>query len=624
MPDIQNSEMNEIEEETGNTPLIASCKSKRRNILKIKTDLLHLQGNHHALAKELNAQKLKAECSYDGELAANLLQRGADAKLVNKMGETALTMSCEYGGEISFIVALIKKSNIDHARHDGLTALMLACKFNHIQAAECLLAQSKINIDRLSNTDKKNALMYACRFSEQFNVVNALLEKGADPTAGDCWAIWIAIKYARNEIALKLLASPKITSAQLSVARKDQTLLGFAAKNRMHEVVNRLCNLNVRDAMQNDTTALMQAVKIEDNAACIRLLCYHNQRVMEEQDEDDGNTALHLAIMYGLGLKECRYIIEKSTNKVVNKDGMNAFMLACKMGKESIAMAIIERSSNLNMEQVDDEGNTALMFACGNGLLQVVNKILEISDIELVNVTNNKGYRALMIACEKKQNLCALAILTIKNVDIESRAETSVCDVGESEEVAALDTTNVTPRMAMGENALMLACGCNDDEDDDGECDDMADVVRRLVRMRCELNICLDGMTALMMASERGNVEVVKALRTADHDVRRQSTQMTALRLAIKNRHVEVIKYLIKAEKSKNVHICDVEALDDKGMSDIMYATTLPRAKKMVQFIANHVRLDAADSKGKIVSTYISEQNAREAPTQVLKKTRKE
>ena len=379
--------------------------------------------------------------------------------------------------------------------------------------------------------------------------------------------------------------------------------------------------MNVKDETHNGRTALMHAACIKNNGAIIKLLCYHNPSSMEAKEEGGGgNTALHLAIIHDLKLEECIYIIEKSLNRATNAAGMNAFMLACFEDKEDVAIAIITQSPNIDMEQVDDEGRTALMLACESGFLKIVKIILAHADKELVNAKNNTKYTALMMACENKHNTCALALLNFKDVDIEACADTPDFEVyGKRDMSKEVRDGILPPDVNQGENALMLACGLFDDDEMD-ECADMADVVSKLVRMKCNLNTKRNGMTALMIASDEGNLEVVQALWSADHKLKCDGTQMTAMRMAIKNNNKDIVLHLLTYRLSKDGPLIDINAKDDSGKTDIMYAVGLENRMKIVTLMKRYVDTTARDNKNKNMDDYLKLQDDRE-PTERKQKT---
>jgi len=86
-------------------------------------------------------------------------------------------------GNLNKIKELINSADINFQSYAGLTALMYACKNNHINIVKYLIDQGKANVNILNmsrkTVDSGTALIYACKFN-RFEIVKILIKSGAD------------------------------------------------------------------------------------------------------------------------------------------------------------------------------------------------------------------------------------------------------------------------------------------------------------------------------------------------------------------------------------------------------------------------------------------------------------
>lgn len=95
-------------------------------------------------------------------------------------------------------------------------------------------------------------------------------------------------------------------------------------------------------------------------------------------------TPLHKSARLG-DLKAVKRLLESSGEDVNSLNGANqtALIEACRMGKEDIAVYLIETYDSLNPLLVDDSNRQALSYAAGNGMKEVCLKLLSFEGADI-------------------------------------------------------------------------------------------------------------------------------------------------------------------------------------------------------------------------------------------------
>lgn len=92
-----------------------------------------------------------------------------------------------------------------------------------------------------------------------------------------------------------------------------------------------------------------------------------------------------------------------------DKNGLNAFSLACKLGQEQLVSIILEETNDFDLNAQDKQGNTALHYAAMSGNFVVLNLLLnKLKKFRLsVDKLNNKGETPLIVASKSGNFFCA-------------------------------------------------------------------------------------------------------------------------------------------------------------------------------------------------------------------------
>ena len=216
----------------------------------------------------LNRMLLQAS---NPSIAKLLLEQGADVDAARTNGRTALMLAAQGGHEAVAKVLLQHGADVAAASPFGFTALMFAA---HHEAVAQLLLQHGADVAAARN-DGGTALMSAARGGDEA-VVQLLLQHGADVAAADNdgWTALMLAALGGHEAVAQLLLQH---GADVKAARDDgATALMLAAENG-HEAVAQLLlqhGANVKAAANNGATALRIA-RANRHEAVARLLREH-------------------------------------------------------------------------------------------------------------------------------------------------------------------------------------------------------------------------------------------------------------------------------------------------------------------------------------------------------------
>ncbi|CAG2212481.1 unnamed protein product [Mytilus edulis] len=205
---LKNADMNKVDHE-GWTSLMSACKVGNFKVINI---LLEYGADVNCYSESTGDTPLTIACTYSdgGEIIKLLLEKGADWKKPNNIGQTALILACMHGktqnvsklldyrvdtdvtdkncvsplkaachGLYREIVELLIKAgaNIDIADLNGYTPLISACETQNLQLVE-LLIHNKADVDK-STPGGWNPYLIAIK-THNDEIANFLIKKGAD------------------------------------------------------------------------------------------------------------------------------------------------------------------------------------------------------------------------------------------------------------------------------------------------------------------------------------------------------------------------------------------------------------------------------------------------------------
>jgi len=262
-------------------------------------------------------------CSDHKEIAALLIQAGANLDLRTKDGSTSLMKFSSKGWEDICELAIKKGANpdsqdqnnetalmkaassdqktvvaqliaanvnLDTQNNEGSTALLKAARSNHKEVAE-LLINAGASIDIPNNEGFTALFEFASQGCQE--LCKLAIEKGANTNIQNSNKETPLMKFESNEWQeLCVLAIKKGAKADIQDSNNETTLMKFVSKGWVELVRLALemgANANIQD--NENESALLKAVKKQDADMCSLLI--ENGAELDLQDKH-GSTALHL------------------------------------------------------------------------------------------------------------------------------------------------------------------------------------------------------------------------------------------------------------------------------------------------------------------------------------------
>jgi len=187
-------------------------------------------------------------------VAKALLKKGANVNYTDKDGNTALLLAVK-NHHIELVETLLKEKdiNINAVDQNGYTPLYWAVKYhlhwddenNYTELVEILLKEEGINVNVVDRNG--DTLLYWATKHEQIDIINTLLQKGADPflennsnqtprQLADSYDVKQLLEQAENE--LHRMKGEKIGNSETSFYElwkaSDDSLIHYAHNTKMY------------------------------------------------------------------------------------------------------------------------------------------------------------------------------------------------------------------------------------------------------------------------------------------------------------------------------------------------------------------------------------------------------
>jgi ankyrin repeat protein len=328
-----------------------------------------------------------------------LLASGAQTDARSQQGDTPLQLAAKKGHTEVAEMLLDAGADIDLANDDNETPLMFAAESGGVDMVKLLLDHGAAinNIDLRGET----ALYHAA--SRDWQALNLLLERGANPNLGSRRALEVAASESAHETEnlLKRGAKPDYGRDCQSTALQGAAIWGQTAAVRL--LLRHGARVNLPD--YEGSTPLHQVADSYgwppncDVLGTAKLLLAYGARVNARNDKKQ--TPLDLAIERGhvqlirlllqhgakgdpfyiaLGEDDAPAItaILKKRPKMLeakNKDGRTPMIMAAWANNSRAAAALVAAGANVNA--ADKDGNTALILACMEGCDAMVKMLLK-------------------------------------------------------------------------------------------------------------------------------------------------------------------------------------------------------------------------------------------------------
>lgn len=355
-----------------------------------------------------------------------LLKKGADIYKIDKQGLPAWAY-CFSAGSIAMVDSLEKIKKIGGiVTKDGLSPLMVACKYKNTKVAQYLLnrvANSKIDkntrdsvlLSAVKNSDTtilkmilqdtsginipyyhKSLMQYAYETYDS-STMSLLLLHGANPSVSmndenKTPVITRALfGYMKNTVRLLIKSHAELCATDL----KGKTFLNYLFADYYDPG---LCNLAAENIQVNDLKKINYDDLITLLILCKKSIADSVINKLAVADSSLRSDALHVAASYGS--YEVVIKLAKITRNInaFNAEGKTPFHIACENGYLNIAQVLFAYGANINAK--DSNKNTPLILACKAGYLDIV-KFLVANHADL-NLENSEHSSPLFYAASNR------------------------------------------------------------------------------------------------------------------------------------------------------------------------------------------------------------------------------
>ncbi|EFO61869.1 Kinase, NEK [Giardia lamblia P15] len=446
-------------------------------------------------------------------------------------------------------VRLLSKKEGCMQDKDGWTALMCAARNDHLECARLLLEKES----GMQTNNNETALIMAAEKDHPECVWLLLEREGSMYDKSGRTGLMAAA--ANNSIeCVRLLLGKEGGMKTID----DQTALMDAARNNNPECVNLLIRKEGGMQNKNGETALIGAAQ-KNCPEYIKLLLEKESNMQD----NDGGSALMWAAYHGN--PECVKLLLRMERRMRDNSDMTALMWAASCNEQECTQLLVQHEGDASSwttliyaavrgdidavrdclheaGQQDIGGKTALMYAAARGHIEIVSLLVE----KEVCMRDKCGRTALMSAAENNYNQC---------VDVLLEKEGGMQDED-------------------GWTAMMCAAANNNME-----------CIRLLIEKEARMqDRC--GMTALMHAAEDNSISAINIILEHEKGMRSKQNR-NALYYALKSEHLKVAKIIIPHEDPTDKD--GVTALmRAASRGDIeMVRTLIPLQKGMTDIVGN-------------------------------------
>lgn len=514
------------------------------------------------------------------------------------------------------LMSYVKDPNIQD--DEGRSLLMLAIDNSHRRLAvhlSCL----RLKTDLRDNEDK-TALMVAAIKDDAY-MVETLLDNGANPDLVDKKG-YTALHYAvENGCCNSFIELLDFSNSSL------KTIQDCQRRTALHIVLEKI---RQSGSFMPNARSMFWSREVESpieayKAICVRLI---QCGIRLEVQDDNGRNALHLAVAQNLvdiarkllrlrppeplqrnmdtedveGQTPLLLAAAKGYTSLVDlmlsrcfrsdtkdKNGQTPLLLTAERGDDESVTALLKHGADPNLQ--NKHGRTALSQAAQNGHKHVVDSLLSKCGNHKTNLNarDNIGQTALILAAENGHaSIVKTLVGKSANVDIlgydGKKAWQKAVDKGHTSVVKSLLSNNDAPiqdRQAVNE-ALLLASRRG-----------WVDLVRVLLDQDVDLTFQSSGdkWTALHMAAMSGHRTVLEMLITKGVDiVIKDRDGRTALFQATKQGFKSIVELLLKRKEIKT----DIEAW--MGQESLLFAAEKGYGSIVKLLLDSDVDCDATDA----------------------------
>lgn len=371
---INFEEKSKIHDPTGAGLLHHACAAGKKNIVEaLINNKVDLNKRAHL---DLYSPLHTAARNNQLEIVKMLIDNNVDINILDSHNTTAL-----YGSVRDHLVEIVKllvendKIQINNGDKTGLAPLHIACHFDFLDIAQCLISHGA-EIDRLS-TNRITPLMLTAQ-EGHLEMVKLLLSHGADlnhqiyQTNQDLSPLFLAAKSNQVDVFDFLLKKQGINIK--TIFKNKQSLLHIAAAYGSFDVMKYLCENGVDIFYKNSLgrSALFIAAASSHQNIVEYLL---NKGADIKEVDEDGYSPILYATYYGK-ISDVKYLLSFEEDiDAIFSNGDTLLTLAAERNHKELCQFLLLKGTDINKK--DSFGKTALYYATKNGYFEIVKLLLD-------------------------------------------------------------------------------------------------------------------------------------------------------------------------------------------------------------------------------------------------------
>ncbi len=477
------------------------------------------------------------------KLVKRLIEAGADVKVKNHLGKTALYLAAQEPHPAITHLLLDAGAKPDFVSPEsGRTVLHVACVQNDASVVERLL---KTGVNAKAKTKNGETPLHYAGFGGSVKIGKLLLEAGLDINQGDfesATPLHYAARWGHGDFIDFLLAN----GANPNAMSKDRSTPFNTAVWRGHEnAALKLLPLtkDINAGSYEGGTPLMFA-SFNGNETLVRMLLEKGAKV--DVPDHKGNSPLITAVSRGHEGVVKQLLAAGCDVNHLGQGRTTALMHACKLASPNIAQLLIEHKADVHA--VDEQDSAApIIFAAAKGNVPVIELLLK-KGVKVDTRTRSNG-TPLMYATYGNQ-IEAVKFLLKHGADVNAVNDNHA---------SALMTAIATGRAEIAD--LLLKHGADVEQKDKLERSVIhyaaiygyVPILERLLKTKIRLDTKMsEGIGVMHVAARIGDAKVVKMLLDAGAAANPSSTKpFRPIDLARKHGYPDVVQLLEKATQDK-------------------------------------------------------------------------